>query len=348
MDLNDRCAGAAARRSATRDEAISRTASQLPRPSDRDRGSTMTKRFMLALAVALLAPSARAEIPAEQDSCLGCHGSDPSMSMDLPSGEKLPLYVDQATFAKSVHGDMLRCTDCHTDKADYPHESKPFKTRRDVTVAYYEQCKKCHFSNYTKTLDGVHFQLAAEGQPAGRALRRLPRLPRHRPPGRAAHPRLRDLLELPQEGLRGLQRQRPRQGRHPGQPRRAGLHRLPPRPRRGRPARRRPLAAHRRDLRPLPHRPEADEALRPLHQRGRDLPGRLPRHGGVAAEGQEGQGRSAGGRLHRLPRRPRHPAPQRPQVLGDAGATWSRPAASATRAPPPTSPRPGCPTTSPA
>ena len=25
-----------------------------------------------------------AEIPAEQDSCLGCHGSDPSMSMDRP------------------------------------------------------------------------------------------------------------------------------------------------------------------------------------------------------------------------------------------------------------------------
>ena len=69
-----------------------------------------------------------------------------------------------------------------------------------------------------------------EGQPAGRALRRLPRLPRHRPPGRAPHPRLRDLLELPQEGLRGLQGQRARQGRHPGEQRRAGVHRLPPRP----------------------------------------------------------------------------------------------------------------------
>ena len=41
--------------------------------------------------------------------------------MDLPSGEKLPLFVDQAAFAKSVHGDMLRCTACHTDKADGSH-----------------------------------------------------------------------------------------------------------------------------------------------------------------------------------------------------------------------------------
>ena len=86
-----------------------------------------------------------------------------------------------------------------------------------------------------------------EGQPAGRALRRLPRFPRHRPSRRTADARLRDLLELPQEGLRGLQRQRAREGRHPGEQRRAGVHRLPPRPRRGRPAGRRPLAPHRRD-----------------------------------------------------------------------------------------------------
>jgi predicted CXXCH cytochrome family protein len=121
------------------------------------------RRWFLVSLLALAGLPARAEIPAEQDSCLGCHGSDPSMIMDLPGGEKLKLYVDQGAFAKSVHGDMLRCTDCHADKADYPHESKPFKARRDVTIAYYEQCKKCHFSNYTKTLDGVHFALSQQG-----------------------------------------------------------------------------------------------------------------------------------------------------------------------------------------
>ena len=42
-------------------------------------------------------------------------------------------------------------------------EEKPFKTPRDVTVAFYEQCKKCHFANYTKTLDGVHYALMAKG-----------------------------------------------------------------------------------------------------------------------------------------------------------------------------------------
>ena len=117
----------------------------------------------LAVLLAALAMPARGAIPAEQESCLACHGTDPSMTMDLPSGEKLGLYVDQESFAKSVHGDMLRCTDCHADVADYPHQAKPFKARRDVAVAFYEQCKKCHFANYTKTLDGVHFQIMAKG-----------------------------------------------------------------------------------------------------------------------------------------------------------------------------------------
>jgi predicted CXXCH cytochrome family protein len=117
----------------------------------------------LALLVALVGSPAWAVIPAEQDSCLGCHGSDRSMTLDLPSGDKLSLYVDQEAFAKSVHGDMLRCTDCHADINDYPHDAKPFKSKRDVAVAFYEQCKKCHFSNYTKTLDGVHYQLMAKG-----------------------------------------------------------------------------------------------------------------------------------------------------------------------------------------
>ncbi|WP_248344079.1 cytochrome c3 family protein [Anaeromyxobacter paludicola] len=122
-----------------------------------------TRLFLLTALLAFTASRARAGIPAEQDDCLGCHGGDKSMTMDLPSGEKLPIYVDTAVFAKSVHGEMLRCADCHSDKNGYPHNSKPFKNRRDVTVAYYEQCKACHFANYTKTLDGVHFAVLAKG-----------------------------------------------------------------------------------------------------------------------------------------------------------------------------------------
>lgn len=117
----------------------------------------------LALLLAAASLPARAAIPAEEDDCLSCHGTDNTMALDLPSGEKVSLFVDQEVFAKSVHGDMLRCTECHADKSGYPHDSKPFKARREMAVAFYEQCKKCHFANYTKTLDGVHYALMAKG-----------------------------------------------------------------------------------------------------------------------------------------------------------------------------------------
>ncbi|HTN51178.1 MAG TPA: cytochrome c3 family protein [Anaeromyxobacter sp.] len=122
----------------------------------------MTKTLFPLLAVLAAAP-AWAGIPAEQEDCLGCH-TDPSQTFELASGEKLSLYVDQQAFAKSVHGEMLRCTECHTDKtSDHATGTLKFKTRREVTRTYYEQCKGCHFANYTKTLDGVHFAVMAKG-----------------------------------------------------------------------------------------------------------------------------------------------------------------------------------------
>ena len=57
----------------------------------------------------------------------------------------------------------LGCTDCHTDITEVPHASKPFTTRRDFTIAYYEACKRCHFANYSKTLDSVHYASIARG-----------------------------------------------------------------------------------------------------------------------------------------------------------------------------------------
>jgi predicted CXXCH cytochrome family protein len=120
-------------------------------------------RILTALVLAIAAGPALAGIPAEQEDCLGCH-TDPSMTFDLPSGEKLQLGIDQAAFAKSVHGETLRCTECHTDKtSDHATGELKFKNRREVTRAYYEQCKGCHFANYTKTLDGVHFAVMAKG-----------------------------------------------------------------------------------------------------------------------------------------------------------------------------------------
>jgi predicted CXXCH cytochrome family protein len=97
----------------------------------------------------------------DADTCLACH-SDPQLATTTPDGARLPLSVDVAVFSKSVHA-RLACADCHTGKAEVPHEPRNFASRRDLLLAYDEQCRRCHFTNYTKTLDSVHQASVARG-----------------------------------------------------------------------------------------------------------------------------------------------------------------------------------------
>jgi len=114
---------------------------------------------VLSLQPTQVSPPAKNE---GTEQCLACHG-DKSLSVTLPSGEARSLFVDRERFAGSVHGGKLGCVDCHADVQELPHESRPFRTRREFTIGYYEQCKRCHFSNYSKTLDGVHYPSLARG-----------------------------------------------------------------------------------------------------------------------------------------------------------------------------------------
>jgi len=97
----------------------------------------------------------------EVELCLSCH-NDPSLEMELPGGT-ISVNVDPKIFRNSVHGEKLNCTDCHTNITDYPHPENHFKNRRELNLALYESCKRCHFDNYTKTLEGIHYHLLAKG-----------------------------------------------------------------------------------------------------------------------------------------------------------------------------------------
>lgn len=112
---------------------------------------------LVGVASATTAPSA-----VELESCFGCHG-DRQLSMTLPSGERVSLFVDVAAFKRSVHGNRLGCLECHAGADQTPHARKKFRTARDLSIAYFEQCKQCHFTNYTKTLDSVHYQRLQAG-----------------------------------------------------------------------------------------------------------------------------------------------------------------------------------------
>ncbi len=120
----------------------------------------MLTMLIVAALLSLAAPAA-AQGP-DVDTCLGCH-ADRALAVSLPSGETRSLFVDLDTFRGSVHGNKLSCVDCHQDMTEVPHASRPFRSLREFTVAYYEQCKRCHFANYTKTLDSVHYPALARG-----------------------------------------------------------------------------------------------------------------------------------------------------------------------------------------
>lgn len=67
------------------------------------------------------------------------------------------------TFARSIHGERLICSDCHRGYANFPHPSSSIPSLRDYAIAQYEVCKRCHFANYTKTLDSIHFNVLSQG-----------------------------------------------------------------------------------------------------------------------------------------------------------------------------------------
>ena len=116
-----------------------------------------------ALATPSSAPQSGSPLISSSDEeCLNCH-SKPGLAMTLGNGKTLSLYVDEETFGQSVHGGKLDCSDCHVRNQTYPHTPVEVYSARDFARAEYELCKRCHFRNYTLTLDSIHYEAMASG-----------------------------------------------------------------------------------------------------------------------------------------------------------------------------------------
>ncbi len=139
------------------------------------------------------APAPAAAPPAQgvsNDTCLACH-QNPDLSMKMPSGETLSLYVSPDEYAQSVHGSQgYACVQCHTTIRAFPHPMFIAVTRRDATIQLYAACKVCHPGQYDKTLDGAHEKARAAGDEyaavcsdchSGHATRRLTDPTTHQP-----------------------------------------------------------------------------------------------------------------------------------------------------------------------
>jgi len=95
--------------------------------------------------------------------CLGCHGK-PGLSMNLPNGDILDLFVNSDNYAASIHGkDGYACVQCHTSLGNYPHPAFSATDLRDVTLQLTKVCDRCHSGEYNLTMDSVHAAAQAAG-----------------------------------------------------------------------------------------------------------------------------------------------------------------------------------------
>jgi hypothetical protein len=100
---------------------------------------------------------------ADNSLCFSCHTRE-GFSVELGSGETLPLTVNQEAFESSVHGvNNVGCVSCHVDTPSFPHPERTTETLRDVTLKYYTTCKQCHAEQFDLTLDSVHQKSLAAG-----------------------------------------------------------------------------------------------------------------------------------------------------------------------------------------
>jgi predicted CXXCH cytochrome family protein len=115
----------------------------------------LTWLFLVALATGAGAQAG------DNSTCLGCH-TTPGLSVELASGEILPLTVDPQVHEASVHAGQT-CTSCHTNIDGYPHPKITAGDRRSFQLERYQQCQGCHQDQYKQSLDSNHARALAAG-----------------------------------------------------------------------------------------------------------------------------------------------------------------------------------------
>jgi predicted CXXCH cytochrome family protein len=119
---------------------------------------------VVLFSLTLTGPSL-AEEPSQgtEEYCLSCHGN-PDLTMTLPSGEELSLYISPQELSQSVHSPVgIECQACHTEIETYPHPEIEYEARRELSRLYYQSCQKCHSENYEETQDSMHAEVAEAG-----------------------------------------------------------------------------------------------------------------------------------------------------------------------------------------
>lgn len=105
----------------------------------------------------LFAAAPAAAAPAEPEAqCLACHGQQ-GLTKTFEKGEALPLHVDAAAFAGSVHA-AVGCGGCHAaiDLKKHPAATRKFESARAYSLAAVEACRTCHQPVFDAYLGSMH------------------------------------------------------------------------------------------------------------------------------------------------------------------------------------------------
>jgi predicted CXXCH cytochrome family protein len=92
--------------------------------------------------------------------CLRCHQQN--IRVTFQNDSAFPVSVNPAHLEASVHN-KLTCSDCHYGFSSEEHPKRHFRTRRDMSIASAELCRRCHFDKYAKFQDSIHYTRLSQG-----------------------------------------------------------------------------------------------------------------------------------------------------------------------------------------
>lgn len=119
----------------------------------------------LALSLAFAGGALAQDNPPQstEEYCLSCH-ANPELSLTLPSGETVSLYISPEELATSVHSPIgIECGACHTNIDTFPHPPIDFEDHRQLQMSYYQACQRCHRDLYEETQDSIHAEIFQQG-----------------------------------------------------------------------------------------------------------------------------------------------------------------------------------------
>lgn len=107
--------------------------------------------FLVFMIFLVYANAAQSDLSDQAKVCLTCHSSR-GMTKTLENKEILPLFIDKAEFANSIHG-VIDCNSCHTGyMAAHVAKKKQIKSRKEYTMNASMICSMCHPDDQLKKI----------------------------------------------------------------------------------------------------------------------------------------------------------------------------------------------------